>query len=66
MRPPVPGFDSSTTLLHAKEIAAFLGCSTKHVRRLAERGEFPKPVKAGRRIVRWSRQAVERWLGEQA
>jgi excisionase family DNA binding protein len=51
-------------LVRAKEIAAFLGCSPKHVRRLSERGEFPKPVKAGR-LLRWTRQSVENWLTEQ-
>ena len=57
-------FDSVAMLVRAKEIAAFLGCSPKHVRKLSERGEFPKPVKAGR-LLRWSRQSVERWLAEQ-
>ena len=59
-----PPFDSSTTLVRAKEIAAYVGCSPKHIRKLSERGEFPKPVKAGR-LLRWSRQAVERWLAQQ-
>jgi excisionase family DNA binding protein len=57
-------FDSAAILVRAKEIASFLGCSPKHVRKLSERGEFPKPVKAGR-LLRWSRQSVERWLAEQ-
>jgi len=57
-------FDSSTSLIRATEIAAFLGCTPKHIRKLSERGEFPKPVKAGR-LLRWSRQAVERWLAQQ-
>jgi excisionase family DNA binding protein len=63
---PTPVFDPSATLLHAKQIAVFLGCTPKHIRRLAERGEFPKPVKAGRKILRWHREAVEKWLAEQA
>jgi excisionase family DNA binding protein len=61
---PCPPFDSASVLVRAKEIAAFLGCSPKHVRRLSERGEFPKPVKAGR-LLRWTRQSVENWLTEQ-
>jgi predicted DNA-binding transcriptional regulator AlpA len=66
MSKPAAVFDPSTTLLHAKQIAAFLGCSPKHVRRLSDRGDFPRPVKAGRRILRWPREAVEKWLAEQA
>jgi prophage regulatory protein len=65
MQIPCPPFDSASTLVRAKEIAKFLGCTPKHIRKLSERGEFPKPVKAGR-LLRWSRQSVERWLAEQA
>jgi predicted DNA-binding transcriptional regulator AlpA len=36
----------------------------KHVRRLAELGQFPKPVKVGR-LRRWRRQAVELWIEQQ-
>lgn len=49
------------TLVDAVEIAGYLGCSPKHVRRLAERGQLPKAVKVGR-LRRWPREAIERWL----
>ena len=64
MQKPCPPFDSSAALIRAKEIAAYVGCTPKHIRKLSERGEFPKPVKAGR-LLRWSRQSVERWLAAQ-
>jgi excisionase family DNA binding protein len=48
-------------MVDAKEIAGFLGCSSKHVRRLADKGQLPKPVKIGR-LSRWPRQAIEQWL----
>ena len=51
----------SQTLVDAVEIAGYLGCSPKHVRRLAERGQLPKPVKIGR-LCLWPREAIERWL----
>jgi excisionase family DNA binding protein len=54
----------SATLVDAKEIAGFLGCSPKHVRRLADQGQLPKSVKVGR-LRRWPRQAIERWLETQ-
>ncbi len=63
--PPRPTPFGSATLVDAKEIACFLGCSPKHVRRLAEQGRLPKPVKVGR-LLRWPRQAIERWLESQA
>jgi len=62
MKRPTP-FGSSA-LVDAEEISQFLGCSPKHVRRMAERGDFPKPVKVGR-LRRWPRQAVEQWLESQ-
>ncbi len=41
-------------LVDARELTAFLGCSPKHVRRMAEKGQLPRPVKVGR-LYRWSR-----------
>lgn len=61
-KPPSPF--GSAPLVDAEQIAAFLGCSVKHVRRLAELGQFPKPMKVGR-LRRWRRQAVELWIETQ-
>ena len=54
----------SAALVDAEERAQFLGCSPKHVRRIAERGQFPKPVKVGR-LKRWPREAIEQWIDSQ-
>jgi predicted DNA-binding transcriptional regulator AlpA len=43
--------------LDADEVAALIGCSAAHVRRLAARGEFPKPLRLGTRVM-WSRALV--------
>jgi excisionase family DNA binding protein len=51
-------------MVDAKEIAGFLGCSPKHVRRLSDQGKLPKPVRVGR-LRRWPRQAIEQWLEAQ-
>jgi excisionase family DNA binding protein len=61
IRRPAPF--GSATMVDAKEIAAFLACSPKHVRTLAEQGRMPKPVKIGR-LSRWHRDAIERWLAD--
>ena len=63
--PTRPAPFGTATLVDANEIAAFIGCSPKHVRRLAEQGRFPKAVKVGR-LRRWPRQAIEQWLAAQA
>jgi len=54
----------SATMVDAREIAGFLGCSPKHVRRLSDQGKLPKPVRVGR-LRRWPRQAIEQWLEAQ-
>ena len=54
----------TAALVDAEEIAQFLGCSPKHVRCMAERGQFPKPVKIGR-LKRWPREAIEQWIDSQ-
>jgi excisionase family DNA binding protein len=44
-------------LLSVRDVAALLGCSPRHVYRLADGGRFPKPIKLGA-LVRWPRSAV--------
>lgn len=45
----------------AVELAQFLGVSPKHVRRLAEQGAIPKPVRLGR-IYRWNKRDIEAFV----
>jgi predicted DNA-binding transcriptional regulator AlpA len=37
------------------------GCSTRHVRRMADGGQMPPPVKLGA-LVRWRRQDIDSWI----
>ncbi len=55
--------DDSATLLDVRAVAAMLGCSTRHVYRLADAAKMPSPVKLGS-LVRWSRAAIEKWVAE--
>jgi predicted DNA-binding transcriptional regulator AlpA len=55
---------STASLVTADELATFLGCSPKHVQRIARRGVFPKPIRIGR-LCRWQRHRVEQWLADQ-
>lgn len=56
--PPVA---PAAALLDVKAVAALLGCSTRHIFRLADAGQMPAPVKLGS-LVRWPRGAVEAWI----
>ena len=51
------------TLLDVTSVAELLDCSTRHVRRLADAGKMPRPMKLGA-LVRWNRQVIEDWINE--
>ena len=42
-------------------IAEMLGCSSRHVRRLADCGALMRPIHIGR-LVRWRKADVDAWL----
>ena len=48
-------------LLDVQAVAALLGCSSRHVYRLADAGKMPKPLKLGA-LVRWRRTELISWL----
>ena len=48
-------------LLDAAALAKELGCSKRHVERLASSRALPTPVRLGR-SVRWSRASIVRWI----
>lgn len=41
-----------------------LGLSRSTIYRMMQDGEFPRPVKIGRRAVGWSSEEIERWISE--
>ena len=43
-------------------IATLLGCSSRHVRRLAESGRMPQPIRTIGRLLRWRRADVDAWI----
>jgi prophage regulatory protein len=50
-------------LLDIDAVADMLGVSSRHVRRLADAGKCPQPVRLGG-CVRWPRQVVEAWIAD--
>ena len=54
---------SPAMLLDVQTVADVLGCSTRHVQRLSDRGRMPTPVKLGA-LVRWPRATIEDWIAE--
>jgi len=43
-----------------------LGISRSTIYRLMEDGDFPRPIKLGRRAVRWKSEDIDDWLLGQA
>jgi predicted DNA-binding transcriptional regulator AlpA len=41
----------------------YLGCSPRHVNRLADSGRRPRPVKLGS-LIRWPRAVIEQWIND--
>jgi excisionase family DNA binding protein len=53
--------EPSAALLSVQDVARMLGCSARHVYRLADAGQMPRPVKLGA-LVRWRRLDLDAWL----
>jgi excisionase family DNA binding protein len=58
----------SAALLKVQQVAELLGCSVRHIYRLADRGAMPRPVRLGDVLVRWNRRTgdpstgIEDWI----
>ncbi len=50
-------------LLDVRAVAHLLGCSPRHVYRLADAGRMPAPVRVGA-LVRWRRADLDAWLAD--
>jgi predicted DNA-binding transcriptional regulator AlpA len=60
----VPGGESVPELLDVKQVATLImGCSPRHVFRLAKTKTMPGPVRLGA-LVRWSRTALLKWISD--
>ena len=63
---PIPSGSVSSVrdpaaLLDVRAVAAMLGCSCRHVYRLADGGKMPAPVHLGA-SVRWRRADIQAWI----
>jgi excisionase family DNA binding protein len=50
-------------LLDVQAVAHLLHCSTRHVRRLADGGRMPAPLRVGS-LLRWRRTDLDVWLAD--
>jgi predicted DNA-binding transcriptional regulator AlpA len=52
-------------LLDVAAVAQLLGVSPRHVWRMCDAGQFPKPVAIGTKLKRWPRAVVLAWIEAQ-
>lgn len=52
-------------LLDVTAVAQMLGVSVRHVWRLCDADEFPRPVAVGAKLKRWPRSVVLSWIESQ-
>ena len=60
-RKPVTDAAQSPRLADARQVAALLGVSARHVFRLADAGLMPRPLRLGS-AVRWEIELIEKWI----
>ena len=53
--------DDGSLLIGVDDVARLLMCSSRTVRRVAEAGRMPKPVRIGT-LLRWNREQIRDWV----
>ncbi len=48
------------TMLSTQDLAKRWGCSERHVRRMADAGRCPRPIKLGS-LLKWPVTVIEQW-----
>ena len=54
----------SDSLLRRKAVETETGLSRSSIYRMMDEGEFPRPIRIGKRAVAWRASSIERWKSE--
>lgn len=54
----------SEQLLRRTEVEARIGLSRSSIYRMMDEGEFPRPIRIGRRAVAWRASDLDRWQAQ--
>ena len=52
----------SQEIIRRKQLETRIGLACSTIYAMMARGDFPRPIKIGRRAVGWRSEYVERWL----
>ncbi len=58
------GLSSGDRLLRVSEVAKTLSVSSRTIWRMTDRGELPRPVRIGTRMVRWRESEIEAYIAD--
>jgi prophage regulatory protein len=58
--------DSSLQLYRLPQVCALVGLRRSWIYNAVSRGEFPPPIKIGKRAIAWRRSSIEEWLESRA
>ena len=50
------------TLLTRKEVETRVGVSPNGLRKLVKQGDFPRPIKIGRKLLRWRLSTIDEFI----
>jgi excisionase family DNA binding protein len=53
-------------LITAEQVAKAVGVSVLTIQRWVKAGDFPPPLRFGRRIIRWRVDTINTWLAERS
>ncbi|MDA0284585.1 MAG: helix-turn-helix domain-containing protein [Planctomycetota bacterium] len=54
---------SAAALMNVEDLSALLSCSSRSIRRMADSGRMPRPVRLGS-LVRWRRSDIDAWVAD--
>lgn len=50
-------------MMSVDDVAIEIGCCDRSVRRWADSGRMPRPIKLGS-LIRWQRSVIEQWIAD--
>lgn len=62
---PQAAMQSEDRLMRRVEVEQMIGLSCSAIYEQMDNGKFPRPIRVGKRAVRWRRSAIEGWIAAQ-
>ena len=53
---------TNSLLMRKEEVLQYINLSSSTLYYLIDKGDFPKPIKIGKRTVAWFQEEIDRWI----